>query len=170
MRDRVRQLLSERRPDGTIPHHPYGKWDGAHWVLVALADLDYPPGDADLVPLREQVLAWLFSDDHAQKLRRCTIAGRTRMCASMEGNALFALLKLGLADDRVDALVRSLLDWQWPDGGWNCDKLPAAHTSSFMESLIPLRGLAIYHQTTGSVAARGALLVEFALCRGHGVS
>jgi hypothetical protein len=43
--ERVRTLLSERRPDGTIPFHPYrAKRYGAHWVLVALAELGYPPG------------------------------------------------------------------------------------------------------------------------------
>jgi hypothetical protein len=27
-------------------HHPYtAKWYGAHWVLVALAELRYPAGD-----------------------------------------------------------------------------------------------------------------------------
>src|SRR6266700_4132350 len=38
----------------------YAKWQGAHWVLGALADLGYPPGDQVLHPLREQVLGtWL---------------------------------------------------------------------------------------------------------------
>ncbi len=153
---RVRQLLSERDADGKIPHHPYAKWFGAHWVLVALADLDYPPGDAGLLPLRDQVYAWLFSAARERAAGRNTIAGRTRMCASMEGNAIYALLKLGLADTRTDTLVERLLAWQWPDGGWNCDKHPGAHISSFNETLIPLRGLALYSQRTGSDEARAA--------------
>src|SRR5437762_7040121 len=73
--------------------------------------------------------------------------GLTRMCASMEGNAIYTLLKLGLADERVDSLVERLLGWQWPDGGWNCDKKPGAHVSSFNETLIPLRGLAWYSRS-----------------------
>lgn len=49
--ERVRRLLSERRSDGTIPFHPYrAKWYGAHWVLVALADLGHPRGDRSLIP------------------------------------------------------------------------------------------------------------------------
>ena len=46
--------------------------------------------------------------------------------------------------------------WQWPDGGWNCDKNPDAVNSSFMESLIPLRALALYSRLTGSEEAKGA--------------
>lgn len=32
--ERVRALLSERGADGTIPNHPYTKWNGAHWALA----------------------------------------------------------------------------------------------------------------------------------------
>jgi hypothetical protein len=46
-------------------------------------------------------------------------------------------------------MANRLCDWQWPDGGWNCDKNRAARHSSFMESLIPLRGLALHAQLTG---------------------
>jgi len=106
---RVRQLLSERQPDGTLPHHPYAKWTGAHWVLVMLAELKYPAGEKELLPLREQVYGWLFSKARLQTIERYMIAGRTRMCASMEGNAIFALLQLGLADERVRLLVERLM-------------------------------------------------------------
>src|SRR6266699_6637389 len=129
--ERVHCLLAGRDEHGRLPSHPYSKWYGAHWVLVALADLDYPPGDETLLPLREQVYEWLFSDSRRRSIKQYTIAGRTRMCASMEGNACFALLKLGLADERIDSLVERLLAWQWPDGGWNCDKKSQTHVSSF---------------------------------------
>jgi hypothetical protein len=67
--ERVRQLLSERK-NGKIPHHPYSKWYGAHWVLAALADLRYPPHDKTLIPLREQVYEWLFSERHLEYTKR----------------------------------------------------------------------------------------------------
>jgi len=151
---RAQLLLSEQLPDGTIPHGPYRKWRGAHWVLTCLADIHYPPGDERLTPLREQVLGWLFSEKHRKYIQ--TIAGRTRRCASQEGNALFSLLALGLADDRADELARRLIAWQWPDGGWNCDIRPEASHSSFMESLIPLRALALHARLTGSPGSRSA--------------
>ncbi len=144
---RVQKLLSERDTDGKLPHHPYQKWCGAHWVLVMLAELEYPAEDASLIPLREQVYDYLFSKDHVQSIKRKTINGRVRMCASIEANAVYALLKLGLADDRTDELAHRLLDWQWPDGGWNCDKNPETVVASFHETITPLRALALYSQT-----------------------
>ena len=73
------------------------------------------------------------------------IDGLTRRCASQEGNALAVCCRLGMADDpRVQLLARSLVEWQWPDGGWNCDRDPSAHVSSFNETWLPLRGLAAY--------------------------
>jgi hypothetical protein len=151
---RVKMLLSERRDDGKIPFHPYAKWYGAHWVLSFLADIGYPPGDYSLIPLREQVLGWLLSKWHERKIK--VINGRVRRCASQEGNALYSLLALGLADSRTDELAERLIRWQWHDGGWNCDKNPSATNSSFMESLIPLRGLALHAKITGSGASRKA--------------
>lgn len=144
---RVQTLLSERGPDGHIPHHPYQKWSGAHWVLADLAELGYPPHDPALAPLMDDVMAWLLSPSHLESVR--VLQGRTRRCASQEGNAILSALRLGFHDDRTDELVARLLRWQWPDGGWNCDKHPAAHHSSFMETLIPLRALVHYARHTG---------------------
>lgn len=148
---RVRLLLSERRR-GRIPYHPYAKWYGAHWVLAVLAEVGYPAGDMSLVPLREQVYDWLNSKTHLgyQKEHETYagpvegVRGLFRAHASMEGNAVYYLNVLGLADDRTDALAERLARWQWPDGGWNCDKASSAHTSSFTESILPLRGLAVH--------------------------
>lgn len=139
---RVRKLLSMRDGQGKIPKHPYSKWRGAHWTLSILADIGYPSGDESLLPLRDQVYAWLFGKKHEQSI--VTIEGRTRRCASQESNAVFSLLTLGLADERADELASRLIGWQWPDGGWNCDRRPKARNSSFHESLIPLRALALY--------------------------
>lgn len=163
--ERVQRLLapclSAVRP-GT-----YAKWQGAHWVLAALADLGYPPGDAALQPLREQLLdAWLdesyfvefeaFTKSAAYRRQGVPVMhGRYRRCASQQGNALRVLVALGLADDRCGALAERLLLWQWPDGGWNCDKNPAADTSSFSETLLPMRGLAAF-SATGASAESGA--------------
>jgi hypothetical protein len=77
--------------------------------------------------------------------------GGVRRCASQEGLAIWYLHELGLADERADVLVSRLVDYQWPDGGWNCDKAPAARTSSVQETLLPLRGLAM-HIRSGQVA------------------
>jgi hypothetical protein len=164
---RVQRLLSGRTVAGQLEpvDHPYHKWFGAHWVLAHLAELGYPPGDRNLLPLREQVYnCWL--SETMQRLVVCqnasqvyrvdgvpVLEGRARRCASQQGNALFSTLKLALADERADRLVSLLLQWQWPDGGWNCDKNPAAHISSFTESHIPLRALTLYRQLVKQDAA-----------------
>jgi len=151
---RVRLLLSERGKDGKIPFHPYAKWYGAHWILASLADIGYPPSDESLIPLREQVYEWLLSKKHEKRIK--SIEGRVRRCASQEGNALYYLLSLGLADARTEELAERLMKWQWADGGWNCDKNPKAINSSFIESLIPLRGLALYGKLTGDKESKNA--------------
>jgi hypothetical protein len=143
----IHRLLSDQGADGRIPYHPYDKWFGAHWVLSILADFDYPRGDPSLKPLLEQCYAWLLSREHLSSIK--TINGRTRRCASQEGNCVYYSLALGLADERTDELVTRLIKWQWEDGGWNCDKRPEAVNSSFNETLIPLRGLALYAKIKG---------------------
>lgn len=142
---RVRALLTGRNRRGELPHHPYAKWYGAHWVLVSLADLGYPGGDASLIPLREQVYRWLLPEREHVRERR----GLAFIHASQEGNAIFAMLTLGLGDERIDVLVDRLLNCQWRDGGWNCDVDASGATSSFMESLTPVRGLALHAKLTG---------------------
>jgi hypothetical protein len=128
----------------------YAKWQGAHWVLAALADIGHPPGDPSLLPLRDRVLsAWLAVEPPL-------LDGRYRAHASQPGNALRSLIKLGLADERCDALAAMLLNWQWPDGGWNCDRHLTAAVSSFHETLLPMRGLWAYGGEPCRAAARRA--------------
>lgn len=166
---RALKLLSQRGPDGRIPRNAYTKWSGAHWVLADLADMGYPPGDEALLPLRDQVYECWLSPSHTREkviTKESTgkvytggvpiVRGRARRCASQEGNALYSTLALRLADERAERLAENLLRWQWPDGGWNCDRRPTAGISSFMETLTPLRGLAWHARLTGSPASARA--------------
>ena len=160
---RVQTLLA-----GVTPGSVYKKWQGAHWVLEALADLGYPPGRSELIPLKDRVLKTWLGPDYYQEFPATTKAstyrgtgvpvleGRYRRCGSQQGNALRSLVLLGLADDGAHRLAERLLHWQWPDGGWNCDRNPGADTSSFMETLLPLRGLAAYAEWSGNATAREA--------------
>jgi hypothetical protein len=146
---RVRRML-----DGDLPPRAYAKWRGAHWVLATLADIGYPPGDKALAPLRDTLLdTWLRKGFyHSVPL----VAGRYRRCGSQQGYPLLALTTLDLGSDRTGDLVERLLHWQWPDGGWNCDRNPSADTSSFHETLLPMRGLSAYARTHGDARAAGA--------------
>ena len=156
---RVEALLAHRDADGRMstPRRVYAKWQGAHWVLATLADLGYPAGDENLVPLATQVCeTWLSRST----LRDRIVAGRHRRCGSIQGNALFAVSRLGLVDDCADRLAVLLARWQWPEGGWNCDPRPGASSPSFMETLVPMRALAAYASRGGDRADAAAAAAD----------
>ena len=166
----VRALLGGDDPGDILRHHPYTKWIGAHWRLVSLVELGVPSDDPRLGPMLDHVLDWLTGGDRLSRIGQ--VAGRTRRCASQEGNALAVCSRLGLAgDDRVRSLAGALVRWQWPDGGWNCDRRPEASHSSFHETHPPIWGLYEYarataHEDAASAARRGAeLLLERRLFR-----
>jgi len=151
--------------------NPYRKWQGPHWTLYSLAEIGFPAGDARLLPLRRRVMDWMFAPAFLKPPSTAFFPGqprRPRRCASMEGNAVWSQLVLGIVDDgRLPLLVDRLVAFQWPDGGWNCDKRPGARTSSVQETLLPLRGLACWSRATGDEPARSAAkrAAEFLLAR-----
>jgi hypothetical protein len=159
----VRTLL-----DADLDAHPYKKWQGAHWRLVSLVELGLPAGDERALAAADRVLAWLTGSGHRTRIP--TIDGLVRRCASQEGNALAVCCRLGLAGDpRVELLAKSLVEWQWPDGGWNCDRRATGRRSSFHESLPPMWGLHEYYVATGDTAARDAARCTAELFLEHGL-
>jgi hypothetical protein len=153
---RARALLSGRAADGTIRLNPYAKFQGPHWTLVCLALIDYPPGDPGLLPLKRQMDGYLSDRTHLRPPRTAVYPDqpeRVRRCASQEGNAVWAALRLGLEDERTAEWVERLISFQWPDGGWNCDKRPQARSSSFQETAIPARALQAFGNRFGHPAA-----------------
>lgn len=126
------------------------------------------PGDAQLFPLRDAVLdLWLaprFLKDwdvaRATKSKAGSavlrVDGRSRRCGSQHGGALLAIVRLGIDDGRAATLVERLREWQWPDGGWNCDTRPATTMSSVNETLLPMRGLRAFADAAGDTSAADA--------------
>ena len=168
----VRGLFEGQDERGGWTADPYRKWAGAHWRLVSLVELGVPPREPRAVAAAETVLDWLTGTSYRKVP---VIEGRARRCGSIEGNALAVACRLGLAaDERVRMLATGLMEWQWPDGGWNCDRRPEAHRSSFHETLTPIWGLHEYAAATGDgdaeeAARRGAeLLLEHRLFRSLG--
>jgi len=80
--------------------------------------------------------------------------------------AVFAHLGLA-AEPPIPRLAESLVAWQWPDGGWNCDPHPAARRSSFHESIWPAWGLWEYAVATGDGLARESALRTAELVLSH---
>jgi hypothetical protein len=168
---RVEALLQKVDGEGHLQIDVYAKWQGAQWVFMTLADIGYPPGDERLRPTADDMVRqWLAErffrefvadtkPDAYKKLRTAIpyMEGRHRTCASQQGNALYTVLKLGLHDERIHDLAERLLYWQWPDGGWNCDKDPGADTSTFIHTLWSMRGLDLYARETGDAEARKAV-------------
>ena len=149
----------------------YRKWQGPHWTLYSLAEIGFPPGDERILPLRRRVMDWMFAPAFLKPPSTLVFPDqpkRPRRCASMEGNAIWSQLLLGIVDEtRAPLLVDRLCAFQWPDGGWNCDKRPEARVSSVQETLIPLRGLALWSRATGDgrAAASAKRAAEFLLKR-----
>lgn len=140
---RVRALLSGQRIDGGFGVHQYRKWSGGHWRLVSAVELGVTSENKVAVKAAKRVLAGL------SRLRPPKVAELWRSHASEPGNAVGVGSKLGLAEDPiVKKLASSLVEWQWPDGGWNCDSAPDARHSSFYESLSTLWGLNEYSRAT----------------------
>jgi hypothetical protein len=141
--------------------HPYAKWTGPHWRLGSLAELEADPASPEVAsfvgPAFDAVAGWLQAPGRVARADR-KVRGRSRICGSQEGLATWAAMRLGLADDpRVAAGIERLLRWQWPDGGWNCDKRPEASHSSFNESWGATRALAVFaDRHPGSALGRDA--------------
>jgi hypothetical protein len=131
-------LLRHKDEVGRIPYPPYNKFLGAHWTLYVLAELDFPPGRRMILPLRDQVYDWLFSEEYQNHFRK--FPNRTVAHACQVGNALYYSMKLGIENSQTDRLVEWLLEWQWPDGGWNSHSTRQSK-SSFTETIEPIRGL-----------------------------
>ena len=168
----VSALLAGQRDDGGFGADPYRKWTGAHWRVVALAELGVPAGDPRVTAAAEHVLSWIVI---SLKYPPRVVDGLARAHASIHGNALGACIRLGLADDeRTQRVAEALISWQWPDGGWNCDNKANGHRSSFHESLRSAWGLQEYSAATGHNGAREAaeraveLFLQHRVFRRHG--
>lgn len=152
---KVRALLAGQKRDGGFGVNSYAKWSGGFWRLVALVELGMPPGDRRVRALADRVLRWVEGERGA--MAPVVIEGRVRAHATQDGYVLAALSLLGLVKSaRVKRLAEHIIDWQWPDGGWNCDRMPDATHSSFHETHGPLWGLAEFHRVTGDPHARRA--------------
>lgn len=145
---KVKALLTDACGNGRA----YNKWTGAHWRIVSLVELEVPASEPRAVAAAEYDL-----DERTRSLRYgvSVVDGLVRRCGSIEGNTLGACSRLGMAGDpRVQQLAEGLLEWQWPDGGWNCDRKASGRRSSFHETLAAAWGLHEYYRATGDTSAR----------------
>jgi hypothetical protein len=148
--------MPDRLVDALAQDHgvrPYTKWWGSHWRLASLAELapDHPAARE----AADEDLEWLANPRRLRSFPK--LDGRVRRCGSIEGLALYSATRIGLAgDERLQRLADSLVETQWPDGGWNCDRRPAAAHSSFHETWAPILGLAEHGRAAGDEHASAA--------------
>ncbi|TCC65837.1 hypothetical protein E0H73_02590 [Kribbella pittospori] len=134
----------------------YRKYTGAHWRIVSLVELEVPAGEPRAVEAAEYDLAEVT---RSLEYGVSVVDGLVRRCGSVEGNTLGACARLGMATDpRVQRLAEGLIEWQWPDGGWNCDRNASGRRSSFHETHSAAWGLHEYYRATGETAAQDAAL------------
>ena len=169
----VQGLFAGQRPDGSFGNHPYRKWTGAHWRLVSLVELEVPAGEPRAVAALDTVLGWLTAPRRVGASLRPD--GLYLSDASIEGNALAVASRLGRASDpRAMTLAEWLIEWQWPDGGWNCHRRASGRRSSFHETHATMWGLFEYARATGHAGAAKAadraaeLFLSHRIFRRHG--
>jgi hypothetical protein len=151
----VQAILDAAHGPGRWGDGPAGrKHTGTIHVLKLLTELRVPDPDGRLHAALDEVLAWCAETRTAQAR---SVAGRVRYHAGRDGIALDAACHLDRAPDRrARALVQSLLETQWPDGGWNCDERPTATQSSFLETVDATRALFRFAEATADGEARRA--------------
>jgi hypothetical protein len=136
-----------------------GERAGLNTIYLAiryLADIDYPPGDASLEPYRDQVYEWLRRLEQ-QYDGPLFIRDKYRVHGSFHGNAIYASVVLGLVNDETEALCENLLRYQWPGGGWNCNKKPNTKGPTIVHTAFGMRGLVSYQSVKRSEAIAGAI-------------
>lgn len=125
---------------------------------MALAELVLPPGNRRVRALADHVLTWLEADRRGLTTAPVMMGKLVRAHATQDGFALAALSLLGLAKvPRTRRLAERIIEWQWPDGGWNCDRGLSASHSSFHETHGALWGLAEFDRAVGDRDARRAV-------------
>ena len=134
-------------------HSAYKKWDGAHWVLSILADLGYPAGDESLRPLMEETFdTWMSKEHETRHLK--VIDGLVRRCASQEATP--SGVRCGW-DLRTSAPKNWSAACSSGSGRTVAGTVPSITKlihSSFMETLIPLRIVAVC-QMLGRCKSKG---------------
>jgi hypothetical protein len=134
------------------------KWISSTYTLLTLAGIGLPP---DCFPARrgaQIALDGLFGLEADNDLYRRT--NNYDQCVS--GMFVQLAAYFGIALERVNVMVKSLLEHRMPDGGWNCriKRKPLPSHSSFHTTINVLEGLREAVEQGVCVHAKSVLAAE----------
>lgn len=118
------------------------KWTSATYTLLQLIDMglpnDHPVAQQGAHYVMDMILAPIGSNNFAHQLARCDLC--------VVGMMLTISVYFGMRDERIDALVKHIVDHQMDDGGWNCrcKKQKGVVHSSFHTTFNVLDGVRTY--------------------------
>jgi hypothetical protein len=136
------------RPGWAQEDRPFfDAWTATHFSLQALMefglDPDAPEARRAVERVREHV-RWEHEDEPY-------FEGETEPC--INGVALGVAAHFGQGGDPI---VRTLLKWRLPDGGWNCWAPYGARVSSFHSTICAIEGLLAWERAGGESADASA--------------
>ncbi|HKT55851.1 MAG TPA: hypothetical protein VJR25_03685 [Microbacterium sp.] len=128
----------------------YDAWTATHFSLQQLADFGADPAD----PRVQEAVARVRGNVNWDHAGEPYFDGEAEPCINGVVLALAAYF-----GEPGDAVVRTILSSQLPDGGWNCWAEYGAEVSSVHGTICVLEGLLAWEQTTGGTdASRAARL------------
>jgi hypothetical protein len=141
------QLLSYQDPSGMWGNGLYSpKWISTTYTMLLLRLLGLSPDH----PQTQQACAILldrgFYNDGG--INYFKSMNQSETCVS--GMILGILAYFRFFDERLERLVRFLLEQQMTDGGWNCLAFRGATHSSFHTTMLVMEGLHEYQQSFSS--------------------
>jgi hypothetical protein len=119
------------------------KWISTTYTLMTLRDFGLAPGNRQAKKACRLLLDGGMQPDGGMNFG--TWAKWTKTSETcITGMSLSLLSYFEYEDDRVDTLVRHLLERQMPDGGWNCRRPAGATHASVHTTISVLEGLRHY--------------------------
>ncbi len=150
------------------------KWISSTYTLLTLVAIGLPPDCAPAVRGTQIALDGLYGTEAGDALYRRT--NEYDQCVS--GMFVQLAAYFGIAADRVNVMVKALLENRISDGGWNCriKRKPLPKHSSFHTTINVLEGLReavernVYTETEAVLAAEAKsreMLLRHGLFRSH---
>lgn len=136
------------RPGWADEERPFfDAWTATHFSLQQLMDFGIDPAAAEVVAAVGRVRENVRWEHEGEPY----FDGEVEPC--INGIALAVSAYFGQGGDRI---VRSILEWHLPDGGWNCWSGYGARVSSFHSTICVVEGLLAWERAGGASAAAAA--------------